>query len=115
MSLTAIVDDNYMRHRFNWLSKRTQNGLLGKTKQVKSIGVTSKHGVLQDKKMGARWSVRERTRIWMKMVGKLALMFNKDMAKIVHPLYTLQYRPLSPIKLLKKKCRCKKLNQTITS
>ena len=115
MLLSAIGDDNYMRPRFSRLGKTTQNGQNGKIKQAKLIGVTSRHGVRLDKKMKVRWSVRERTRIKMKMAGMQALMFNTDMVKIAHPLYTPQYRPLSPMKPHKKKCKCKKLKWAITS
>ena len=66
----------------------TQNGLHGRTKQAKLIGVTNRHGVLLVKKMRARWSARERTRITMKMAGMQAPTFNRDMAKIAHPSYT---------------------------
>ena len=90
MLLSVIGDKNYIGPKFSRLVKKTQNGQHGKTKQAKLIGVTSKHGVRLDKKMRAQWSIRERIRIRIQMAGMLALMFNKNMAKIVHPLYTQQ-------------------------
>ena len=79
-----------MKPNFSRLDKMTQNGLHGRTKQAKLIGVTNRHGVLLVKKMRAQWSARERIRIRMKMAGMQALTSNRDMAKIAHPSYTLQ-------------------------
>ena len=103
MLFSAIGDDNYTRPKRCRLSKRTQNGLHGKIKQVKLIGAISRHGALLDKRMKARWSVREsisimrkRRKMKMRMAGMLALTFNSnhkgksDTARIAHPLYTPQ-------------------------